>query len=293
MVYLCHVYHKEGNILATKKATSTKKNAPVKKTSTTSSAAKTTVKTVPASAPKAGLSAHLETSLQSKRLWRALAAEFIGTFLLASVIIAGQGQPIFVLFGLIGIVLLVGAISGAHVNPAVTIGAWATRRIGWLRAVGYILVQFLGAAAAFFALSAFIGGAATVTEQQQLYGQTAPTLFAAIDLSTIGGKEWFVFFAELLGAAILGYAYANASRNRDRLSGAITIGTGIFIALMVTVTVGGFVSASTILNPAVALALQAYDPSVWAYTVYALAPVIGGVIGFIVHDLVSGKAIAE
>jgi len=285
-------YQKEGNIMATKKATSTKKNAPVKKASTFSTGV-TTVKTVPASAPKAGLSAHLETSLQSKRLWRALAAEFIGTFLLASVIIAGQGQPIFVLFGLIGIVLLVGAVSGAHVNPAITIGAWATRRIGWLRAVGYILVQFLGAAAAFFALSAFIGGANAVSEQQQLYGQTAPTLFAAIDLSTIGGKEWFVFFAELLGTAILGYAYANASRNRERLSSAFTIGTGIFIALMVTVTVGGYVSASTILNPAVALSLQAYDPQVWAYVVYALAPVIGGVVGFILHDLVSGKAIAE
>ncbi|MES2630360.1 MAG: aquaporin [Patescibacteria group bacterium] len=276
--------------MATKKATSTNKKAPVKKTSTTSAAAKTTVKTVPASAPKAGFSSRLETSLQSKRLWRALAAEFIGTFLLASVVIAGQGQPIFVLFALVGIVLLIGGISGAHVNPAVTIGAWATRRIGWLRAVGYILAQILGAAAAFFAFSAFIGGAATVTEQQQLYGQTAPTLFAAVDLSTIAGKEWFVFFAELLGTAILAFAVANATRTRDRLTGAFTIGLGIFIALMVTVTVGGYVSASTILNPAVALALQAYDPTVWAYTVYALAPVIGGLIGFILHDLLSGKA---
>ncbi|MFZ1300980.1 MAG: aquaporin [Candidatus Microsaccharimonas sp.] len=275
--------------MATKKASSTKKKAPAKKTSTTSSAAKTTVKTVSAPAPKAGLSAHIESSLQSVKLWRALAAEFLGTFLLASVVIAGQGQPIFVLFALVGIVLLIGAVSGAHVNPAITIGAWATRRIGWLRAVGYILVQILGAAAAFFAFNAFIGGAATVSEQQQLYGQTAPALFAAIDLSTIGGKEWFVFFSELLGTAILGLAVANATRTKDRLTGAFTVGLGIFIALMVTVTVGGYVSASAILNPAVALALQAYDPAVWAYAIYALAPVIGGVIGFIVHDLIRGK----
>lgn len=287
MVYLCHVYHKEGNIMATKKATSTKKKAPVK-ASTSPAVTKTTVKVVPATAQKTGLSSHLETSIQSKRLWRALAAEFIGTFLLASVIIAGQGQPIFVLFALVGIVLILGGISGAHVNPAVTIGAWATRRIGWLRAVAYIVVQFLGAAAAFFAFSAFIGGAAAVSEQAQLYGQTAPSLFAAIDLSTIGGKEWYVFFAELLGTAILAFAYASYTRTRERLTGAFTVGLGIFIALMVTVTVGGYVSASTILNPAVALALQAYDPNVWAYTIYALAPVIGGVVGFIVHDLLRG-----
>ena len=115
--------------MATKKATSTKKKAPVKKT-TTSKASTTTVKTVPATAKKETLGDHVETSLKSARLWRALAAEFIGTFLLASVVIAGQGQPIFVLFALVGVVLLIGGISGGYVNPALTVGAWVTRRMG-------------------------------------------------------------------------------------------------------------------------------------------------------------------
>ena len=276
--------------MATKKATSTNKKAPVKKTSTSSSVAKTTVKTISATAPaKAGLSAHLENSISSKTLWRALAAEFIGTFLLASIIIAGQGQPIFVLFGLVGIVLLIGAVSGAHVNPAMTIGAWATRRIGWLRAVAYIVVQLLGAAVAYFALNAFIGGAAEVSAQAQAYGQAAPTLYAAVDIAKIGGKEWFLFFSELLGTAILAFALAAAIRNRDRLTGAFTYGLGIFIALMITITIAGYVSGSAILNPAVALSLQAYQPVVWAYVVYALAPIIGGVLGFILHDLIRGR----
>jgi glycerol uptake facilitator-like aquaporin len=281
--------------MATKKATSTKKNAPVKAStsSTAKTSGKTTVKTVSVSATKsqAGLSSHIVTSLRSAKLWRALAAEFIGTFILASVIIAGQGQPIFVLFALVGIVLLIGAISGAHVNPAITIGAWVTRRIGWLRAVGYILVQFLGAAVAYMVFNAFIGGASEVSQQQQMYGQTAPSLFAAASLANINGKEWFVFFSELLGTAILGFAVASATRTLDRLTGAFTIGLGIFIALMITVTVAGYVSASAILNPAVALSLQAYAPNVWAYAIYALAPVIGGVVGFIIHDLVRNKEV--
>lgn len=280
--------------MATKKANSTKKKAPVK--ASTSSSAKTTVKTVKtvtasASASQAGLSSHIVTSLRSAKLWRALAAEFIGIFLLTAVIIAGQGQPIFVLFALVGIVLLIGAISGSHVNPAVTIGAWATRRIGWLRAVAYIIVQFLGAAVAFIVFNAFIGGAGAVSEQQQLYGQAAPTLFAAADIANIAGKEWYLFFAELLGTAILAFAVASATRTIDRLTGAFTIGLGIFVALMITVTVSGYVAGSAIINPAVALALQAYTPTVWAYVVYALAPVIGGVLGFIVHDLVRTKEV--
>ena len=280
--------------MATKKAASTNKKAPVK--ASTSSAAKTTVKTVKtvsvsASASQTGLSSHIVTSLRSAKLWRALAAEFIGTFLLAGVIIAGQGQPIFVLFALVGIVLLIGAISGAHVNPAITIGAWATRRIGWLRAVGYILVQFLGAAVAYLAFNAFIGGASAVSEQQQMYGQAAPTLFAAADIANLAGKEWYIFFSELLGASILGFAVASATRTLDRLTGAFTIGLGIFVALMITVTVSGYVAGTAILNPAVALSLQAFDQNLWSYAVYALAPVIGGVVGFIVHDLVRTKEV--
>lgn len=271
--------------MATKKAATIKKKAPAVKAAAT----KTTVKTVPATAKKQTLGQHIENSLQSPRLWRSLAAEFIGTFMLASVVIAGQGQPIFVLFALVGIVLLIGGISGAHVNPAITVGAWATRRIGWLRAVGYIFAQFFGAAAAFFALNAFLSGAPALSAEAAAYGQQAPALFKAIAISTIEGREWFIFFAEVLGTAILAFAVANATRIKDLLTGAFSVGLGIFIALMVTVTIGGFIAASSIINPAIALALQAYDPTLWAYAIYALAPVIGGVLGFFIFDLVRGK----
>jgi len=279
--------------MATKKAVATKKKAPAKKAPAkvvSSAATKTTVKTVPATAKKHSLGQHLESSLLSRSLWRALGAEFLGTFLLAAVVIAGQGQPIFVLFGLVGIVLLIGSISGAHVNPAITAAAWATRRIGWLRALGYVFVQFLGAAAAYFALSAFIGGAAQPTAEQQMYGQTAASLFKAVDVSTLSGKEWYVFFAEVLGTAILGIAIATATRAKNTLHAASAAGFGIFIALMVGITAAGYVSASSILNPAVALSLQAYAPNAWTYIVYLLAPVIGGVLGYLVHDLLRGKS---
>ncbi|MFZ1249921.1 MAG: aquaporin [Candidatus Microsaccharimonas sp.] len=277
--------------MATKKATTTNKKAPAKKPASAPAVAvtKTTVKTVPATVKKQTLGDHIETSITSSRLWRALGAEFIGTFLLAAVIVSAQGQPIFVLFALAGLVFLLGAISGGHFNPAITIGAWATRRIGWLRALGYIIVQFFGAAIAFFALSAFISGAAQPSAQEQLYGQTAATLFKAADITAIAGKEWFVFFAELLGTAILGFALAAATRTKEIVSASFSAGFGIFIALMVGVTIAGYVSASSIINPAVALTLQAYVPSVWAYVVYALAPVIGAVIGFLVYDFIRGK----
>lgn len=277
--------------MATKKAATTKKKAPAKKTTRASSAVtKTTVKTVSAPAKKQTLGKHLETALMSGSLWRAVGAEFIGTFLLATVIIAGQGQPIFVLFGLVGIVLLIGAISGGHVNPAITIGAWATRRIGWLRALGYIFAQFLGAAAAYFALSAFLSGAVQPSAEAQQFGQVGASLFAAGDVSQLeGNKQWYVFFAEILGTAILGFAIATALRAKDTLSTAWSAGAGIFLALMVGITVTGYVSASSIINPAIALSLQAYIGGAWAFLVYGLGAIVGGVLGFLIHDLIRGK----
>lgn len=278
--------------MATKKATSTKKKATtVKKvvSTPTTVSTKTTVKTVPAVATKQTLGEHLETSLQSARLWRSLGAEFIGAFLLVAVIIVSQGSAIAIMFAAVGLVLLLGAISGSHLNPAVTVGAWVTRRIGWLRAVAYIFVQFLGAAAAFFALQAFIGGQGAVSAQAAAYGQTAQELFKAAALSNVNGKEWYVFFAELIGAAVIGLAYANASRIQDQLSKSFSIGLGIFVGLMIAGTTAGYVAANAILNPAVALGLQAFTADAWPYLVYVLAPVIGAVIGFVIHDLLRGK----
>jgi aquaporin Z len=278
--------------MATNKAATTKKKAPAKKAvvkkTTVAAVTKTSAKTVLAPVKKQSLGQHVEHSLLSKTLWRALGAEFLGTFLLAAVIIGGQGQPIFVLFGLVGLVLLFGAVSGAHFNPAVTIGAWATRRIGWLRAIGYVFAQFLGAAVAFFALSAFIGGATAPTAEQQMYGQQAASLFHANDLSALSGKEWYVFFAEVLGTAILGFAIAVALRAKDSITAAFSAGLGIFIALMIGITAAGFVTASSIINPAIALTLQAYD-NVWSYIIYGLGAVLGGVIGFLIHDLIRGR----
>jgi len=274
--------------MATTAKTTTKRpasNGAVTKTTRTS------VTTAPATATKNTFVGRVQTSVRSITLWRALAAELIGTFLLASVVIAGQGQPIFVLFGFAGVVLLVGALSGAHVNPAITIGAWVTRRIGWLRALGYILAQVAGATLAYFALTAFLGGAPAVSEEAALYGQAAPTLFSAADLSMFTGKEWHVFFAELLGTAILGFAIANATREvQDRVAAAFTAGLGIFIALMVAISAASYVSASAIINPALAISLQAYDNNVWSYAIYALAPVIGGVLGFVIYDLLRGRS---
>lgn len=275
--------------MATNKAATTTKKTPAKKSAVVKTTKKT-VSTAPVAAASSALSVHIHTSLRSRPLWRALGAELVGTFLFAGVVIAGQEQPIFVLFGLAGIVLLFGAVSGAYVNPAITIGALVTRRIGWLRAIGYVIAQLLGAALAYVVLSSFIGGANAVSASAQAYGQTAPALYAAADVSKLVGKEWFIFFAELTGTAILGLAMANVSRSRDNVTRSLTAGFGIFVGLMISVSAASYVGATAIINPAVAISLHAYSwANIWPFAIYAIAPVIGAVVGFVIYDLLKVK----
>lgn len=277
--------------MATKKATTTKKSTA---RNTAAKTTRTSVKTATvaasrSTATKNTFAGRVQDSVRSITLWRAVIAEFIGTFLLASIVIASRGEPIYVLFGLVGIVLLIGAISGAHVNPAITLGAWATRRIGWLRALTYIVFQVAGAAVAYFTLTAFLGGSGVSAADAATVG--GPTIFQAVDISKLVGKEWYVFFAELLGTAVLGFAIANATREtQDRVAAAFTAGLGIFAALILAVSAASFVGANAIINPAVAVAIQAYHfDSLWTFAVYALAPIVGGVAGFVIYDLLRGR----
>jgi glycerol uptake facilitator-like aquaporin len=79
-----------------------------------------------------------------------LIAEFFGTFLLLmSIFATGNALVIGGTLGLI--VLLLGDISGGHVNPAVSVAMFMNGSIGTMDLINYTVVQCLGAAAAFYA----------------------------------------------------------------------------------------------------------------------------------------------
>lgn len=278
--------------MATKKAGSTGKkttkskvqSAPSKPTTTTKV---TTVKAVAADAPTTS------SRLKGNRTFvaSALIAEFIGTFLLTVAFIGTKGDPLYLGFVLTGIVLIVGTLSGAHVNPAITVGAWVTRKISGLRALGYVLAQVLGAVLALVALSIFIGAAPQPDAQSAMLGQaaTTPELFKVAALTD--KNHWFVFFAELIGATIFAFAVASARRETlDRVAKAFTIGLGLLIAGVFATIVTGYASASGVFNPAVALTVGAVD---WgkldwlALAAYLVAPLIGGILGFALRDVLS------
>ena len=272
--------------MATKKSATTAKK-PAKKPA--SVAKKTTTKVTTVKAAPATAAAARKFSFSRSPLLGASVAEFIGTFLLAGVILAASGQPLFVLFGLMAVVLTIGGLSGAHLNPALTVGALATRRITLVRAVCYVVAQVLGALMALVVMNAFVSAAPAVSAEAAAFGQTAPEVYKIAALAE--GKEWVILAAELLGSVILAFAVAAGLRlGRGNVAHALTYAGGLYVAILVAGTGAQYVGSSAVMNPAVAASLQALQFELWPLMVYVLTPLVGGVLGFALNDLVAAES---
>jgi glycerol uptake facilitator protein len=208
----------------------------------------------------------------------ALMAEALGTFFLAfigggaSILApATQGTIIPALahgFALFLAVSVLGRISGAHVNPAVTISLASVGRFPWAQVPWYIVAQFAGAILAAFGVTA-------------LYGKSAS--IAPVIAPGVGGGT--AFGAEAIGATFLVIAVVAAAAD-PRLNlpngwAAWVIG----IALAAAIFVVGPITGATV-NPALGLGPYLVD---WIegtiktfgwleFFVYGIAPIVGGVI---------------
>jgi aquaporin Z len=191
-----------------------------------------------------------------------IVAEFIGTFTLASVVLAMIGRTSFPFFAAVSagavvglMTLIIGAASEAHLNPAVTIGLWWIRQVQAARAVVYIAAQMLG-------------GLVALTLNEYLLNKSLPSI--------AGDKfEPRVLVAEALGTALFTFGIAAAvSQGHRGLKKAVTIGGSLSMGILLA----SFAS-NGLLNPAVALGTQSWS---WAY---AAGPVLGGLVGVSLYTL--------
>lgn len=309
MIYFGHILIRREYMATKKTAASAKKSPSRKKTSTAAkttkakNASKTRVSTTTVKSRSVSSGSRLKGfSFSRSPLLAASVAEFVGTFLLAAIVLASSGSSVAVLFGLVAIVLMVGTISGSYVNPALTVGAWITRRISGVRAVSYLVAQALGALLALVVLNAFVTAAPAQDPQLSIFGQTSTATTEVFKLSdVVKDKEWLFVAAEMLGTAVFALGVASISRERSRITAAFAVGTSLFVGLTLTGYLTGVLSGAqagaAVLNPAVAVALQGFAATtwqnLWPLTVYAVAPLIGGVLGFALRDLLSNEGEAK
>jgi aquaporin Z len=179
-------------------------------------------------------------------------AEFLGTFTLVLAVSLSLmnglalGTPLVAGLTVGLFVYSLGAISGAHFNPAVTVGLWSVKKINWQDGLMYIIFQV-------------IGGLLAMLLVQKLTG----------DVLAVGAADsWPIGIAEALGAFILVFGicsvvYGNAD---DDASGLI-IGGSLLLGIMVASSF-----SNGVVNPAVALGIGSVSAT------YLIAPLVGGIL---------------
>ncbi len=274
--------------------------AHVKAKSSSHKATNTSTSTVNATAKSTAISTikSVHGAFTSLPLIGLIIAEFLGTFIITVAFLEMQGSPLFYGFALIGAVLMIGGVSGAHLNPAVTIGALATRKITALNAFLYVLAQILGAVAAWWVLTLFAKASVIGSAEPNAVFHSA-AIFTGSDTTAIQSwtdKGWLLFYIELLGTSIMSLGIATALRLRkNKIVASFAAGLAATIALYITLTLASSLSSLVtsqnsvglvFLNPAIAAAAGAFTWPLasWEISIYAVAPVIGGVIGFILQD---------
>jgi aquaporin Z len=220
--------------------------------------------------------------------WRRLFSELLGTFFLVLVAAGGgmmsQAFPntisrsaAVVAPGLmvLGIILFMGKVSGAHLNPAVSIAFALRGDFPWIRVPGYIVVQLAGAALAAWFLQAVVHVSAK-------YGSNYPAS---------GYSAWDAFLMEAVLTLGLVSVILGTASGAQNLGVVGAFGVGAYIALA---GLWGSPISGTSMNPSRTFGpdLVSFDFS--AYWVYVAGPLAGAVlavgIAFVLRGAGGGRA---
>jgi aquaporin Z len=207
-------------------------------------------------------------------------AELIGTFTLvfvgagAMALAGGTGGGGILAVALAhGIALMVivyawGAVSGAHVNPAVTFGLALTGKLPWIKAVWYWAAQFIGAIVAAYLLSYLIGA------KTGNLGATIGSLTKTDTTKTILLEAVLTFF---LVTAVFGTAVSGRNGN--------AAGLAIGFVLAMDILIGGSLTGAS-MNPARTLGPAVATGDLSYFLMYALGQLAGAGGAAILYDRV-------
>jgi aquaporin NIP len=222
--------------------------------------------------------AYRRTSIRLGPAGGRYAAEFVGTFAL---VFAGPGAAVInaytnggvtpvgigLTFGLIVGVMIyaIGHISGAHINPAVTLSFAALRHFPLRDVPGYLIAQLSGAATASLLTKGLYGNTAHL-------GATLPTHRAVQALVLEIALTFFLMFVIM-----------SVATDVRAVGEAAALAIGGYVALAATFA-GPIAGAS--MNPARSFgpALVSNDWSAW--WVYWVGPIVGALLGALVYQLV-------
>lgn len=227
----------------------------------------------------------------------ALVAEIIGTFLFtfsgtATVLAIHKLDPhtgftpvddiaisLAFAFGVLAAVYTVAKVSGAHINPAITIGLAAVGRFPWRQVPGYVVAQFIGGLLA-AALNLFMYGDVS---DALILGSTKPGQGVSVGAALL--MEFVItLLLMVIVMATAVYERAPGGATTAGLAIGLWVGAAIFLALPIS---GGS------LNPARTLGPDIIALSFPAWWVYVVGPVAGAIAGAALWKFILDKGSKE
>jgi MIP family channel proteins len=216
-----------------------------------------------------------------------LLAEFIGTFALifigaGAAAVVGDGAGLNAIGAIAfahGLTVMVfafayGNVSGAHLNPAVTIGVLSVGAISAGKAVGYVVSQLAGGIAGALLLLVVLGGAATGLGMPQLASGLTLGTTTTLTITPAAGFVIEAVLAFLLVTVVLNTVVAGRAGNLAPLA--------IGMTLTLNIIMGGALTGAAF-NPARALGPMIATGKFTDAWLYVLAPIIGAIIAAWVH----------
>jgi aquaporin Z len=227
---------------------------------------------------------------------KAYVAEFFGT---AWLVLGGCGAAVLaaafpeVGIGLLGVSLAfgltvvtmayaIGHVSGAHLNPAVSIGLWAAGRFPARSLLPYVIAQVAGGIAGAAVLTVIASGHPDFTTAAGFaangYGAHSPGGYGLASALTAEVVMTMFFLVVILGAT-----------DERAPAGLAPLAIGLCLTLIHLVSIP---VTNTSVNPArsTGVALFVGDWAVAQLWLFWLAPIVGGIAGAMVHRVIGGRA---
>ena len=222
---------------------------------------------------------------------------FLGTGAVATAVLLLQGQTLIpgnefnvgldiaawlaigLAFGLAitAMIYVFGHISGTHINPAVSIALWATKRLPTKDLIAYMIAQFTGAALASFSVYLIWGARSLAT------GLGATSMFAGV-------SYWQAILCEAVATFFLMLAIMGTAVDKRSPHGWAGLIIGLVVAMDIVV-IGNITGSS--LNPARTFGPYLADFLLgganlwWQFPIYIVGPVAGALAAAVLYGYIS------
>lgn len=218
--------------------------------------------------------------IRSLRFWRAVGAELLGTLILTMIgcgsVVTwdddGKLVQIALCFGLsvATAVWIIGHVSGGHINPAVTVAFFVTRRISLARAIFYLLSQCVGA---------IIGAAVLYGVTPASHRHNGSLGLTKVNPELTGAQAFGVEFFITLVLVLT--VFASCDKRRKDLNGSFPLSIGLSVTMCHLFAIqytGSSMNTARSFGPAVIM-------NYWEYHwVYWLGPLLGGLVAGLLYD---------